>query len=536
MKKDGKDRKEYTKHEEYRHYPEYTPVYPDSSFFRESSVTMHEENVFSGQTPPGERSYRDEKKKEENDRKKKESILRLLLRSAAYTAAAVLAVGGLVALASLHGGYGTASGTKIAAALQTAQRPAFNEKQKYSNAQFAALWRGSEDAPHAYDYDHPLNISVADCLHAGSADYVCLECGIVHNAENVKGPHTPAAPVRENDFAPGCESGGGHEEVVYCAFCGEEISRTPVVEAALGHTPGKPVVENRSEQTCVAGGTYDEVIYCKYCGDELSRTQKNTDPSGHIPSEPTMYFGQDPTCTEVGYRYQAVYCVVCGEELSRKLIQVDPTGHQAADSVEENRTDASCTSGGSYDSVVYCSVCGDELERHTVMVPATGHSAGAAVRENEVAVTCTEAGHYDSVVYCTVCGEKLSSTATNVAATGHDYPMPSGSDVMQTIKCGKCGKNVVTLSYDKDSDTLYYSVDPGYADKLTSAGYDFDYAQFRSVIDYDETGVTEDYENFVSGSFEDARGSVSSDSARVFIYLYSDSDEIILISDYTELR
>ena len=33
---------------------EYTPVFPDVSFFRESFVTMREENVSQGQDPPGE--------------------------------------------------------------------------------------------------------------------------------------------------------------------------------------------------------------------------------------------------------------------------------------------------------------------------------------------------------------------------------------------------------------------------------------------------------------------------------------------------
>lgn len=64
MKRPVKKGGEYTDREEYKALFEYTPVYPDVSFFRESAVTTHEENVFCGEAPPGERQRRRKRKKD----------------------------------------------------------------------------------------------------------------------------------------------------------------------------------------------------------------------------------------------------------------------------------------------------------------------------------------------------------------------------------------------------------------------------------------------------------------------------------------
>lgn len=489
-KKEGKSR-EFNGIKEHSVLPEYTPVYPDVSFFRESSVTMHEENIFGANTPPYEKDRRELRREKENEKKKKETLLRYLLGSAARAGAAVFAVAVLVAILAARGGYKTATANDINAALNTARVPAFNETQTYSNAEFTALWNGKEDAPHKYDYSNPVSMTAADCTHVGTAAYVCLECGIVHTVINAQGPHTPAAAVIENAVPAGC----------------------------------------------LTGGSYDEVVYCADCGAELSRELKNTDPSGHIPAPKTTLIGSDPTCTDPGFMYEVIFCSACGEELERTAIVRPASGHTAGDPVEENRTDATCTATGSYEIAAYCTVCREELNRLTVTLPATGHTAAAAVRENNVEATCTAAGHYDSVVYCSACGEKLSSTAmTGAAALGHDYPMPSGTDVMETVRCSRCGKNVITLSYNKNRDELSFSVDADYVSRLRANGLTLDYAEFRGVIDYDETMIsTEDAPNG-SGKFEEAAALTSGGSkARVFINVYNTSREYILVSDYIEL-
>ena len=65
MENEWDHNEELTPLPEHTFYPEYTPEYPDVTFFKESSVTMREENIFQGEHPPGEspRDLREERKK-----------------------------------------------------------------------------------------------------------------------------------------------------------------------------------------------------------------------------------------------------------------------------------------------------------------------------------------------------------------------------------------------------------------------------------------------------------------------------------------
>ena len=85
--------------------------------------------------------------------------------------------------------------------------------------------------------------------------------------------HTPGDPVSENTVDPSCTEAGSHDDVVRCAACGEEISRTEVVDPSPGHTPGDPVSENTVDPTCTEAGSHDEVTRCAACGEEISRTE-----------------------------------------------------------------------------------------------------------------------------------------------------------------------------------------------------------------------------------------------------------------------
>ena len=59
--------------------------------------------------------------------------------------------------------------------------------------------------------------------------------------------HTEGSAVAENNVAADCENAGSYDNVVYCATCGEELSRESVVVPALGHN-----FEDGSCQTCGA--------------------------------------------------------------------------------------------------------------------------------------------------------------------------------------------------------------------------------------------------------------------------------------------
>ena len=377
---------------EHTRLPEYNPVYPDESFFKESSVTTREENIFQGEAPAGEprRILRKEKQKE----RQRYSILQQLLGTAARGGAAVLAAAVVVSTVSMaQDGENALSIRKL---ISGAQRPAFTQQTGYDTDAMIRLWERDPDAPHKYDTENPLVYREPTCTQDGEEEYVCTECGVhAHNIIAATG-HTAGEPVRENVTEATCQSEGGYTEIVRCTVCGEEISRTNVVIAKTDHTPGDPVIENEVAATCEEEGHHDETI----------------------------------TCT------------VCGEVISSGTVTEPAKGHTSADAVRENEKEATCTEDGGYDNVVYCSECNKELSRDTVKVAATGHTAAAAVKENEVAATCTEGGHYDNVVYCSSCNMELSRSTVQVAALGHNWGTPTytwasdGSTVTAERVCG----------------------------------------------------------------------------------------------------
>ena len=93
--------------------------------------------------------------------------------------------------------------------------------------------------------------------------------------------HTPADAVRENEIVADCENDGSYDEVVYCAECGEELSRTAKTIQASGHTAGTPIKENEVATTCESDGYWEMATYCTKCGKELSRSGVSELMYGH---------------------------------------------------------------------------------------------------------------------------------------------------------------------------------------------------------------------------------------------------------------
>ena len=125
----------------------------------------------------------------------------------------------------------------------------------------------------------------ATCLGIGwNAYQTCSRCDYTtYEAIPAKG-HTPDDPVKENEVAATCTENGSYDIVVYCAVCGEEISRVPNTIPA-GHTAGEPVKENETDPTCTVPGSYDAVVYCTACGNEISRDAVEIPALGHDWSE-----------------------------------------------------------------------------------------------------------------------------------------------------------------------------------------------------------------------------------------------------------
>ena len=443
---------------------EYTPVFPDVSFFRESFVTMREENVSQGQDPPGE----DRQGASQNNKKASRtpfSWLRNFLGSALRGGAAIFAAGSMVV--TMVSGADLPEDSpwyRVKTVIQEFRGDSFRKVEDYGPKELQALWKGDPEGPHQYDFEHAHVRREASCSEDGLIEYLCSQCGVALQ-ETIPGGHAPLAAVKENERAAGCTEEGGYDSVVYCSVCGDEISREHYVYEAAGHTSAEPVMENIVGALCTEGGHYDSVVYCDVCHQELSRETVSTEAMGHTAAAAVKENEQAPTCTAEGSYESVVYCGICHAELSRETVAVEATDHRAGYAEKENEQEASCTAEGSYDSVVYCMVCGEELSRETVTLPmtehietqdqlenhrdpgcitdgseeiavycdvcgtelsrrrivltATGHTDAAPVTEGRTEASCTAEGGYDTVVYCSVCGEELSRMHTTLAILPH---------------------------------------------------------------------------------------------------------------------
>mgnify|MGYP002626131174 CR=1 FL=1 len=126
------------------------------------------------------------------------------------------------------------------------------------------------------------------------------------------------------------------------------------------HTSKAAVKEKVVNATCTTAGSYDSVVYCAGCGQELSRKTVTVAKLGHSFKAVVTA----PTCTAQGYTTHT--CTRCNS--SYKDTYVAALGHTPAAAVKENKIAATYTKTGSYDSVVYCSVCGAQISRKTVVV------------------------------------------------------------------------------------------------------------------------------------------------------------------------
>ena len=126
----------------------------------------------------------------------------------------------------------------------------------------------------------------AVCSHTWE-NGACTVCGYVCQ-------HADGGAVTENVKAATCVKDGSHDEVVYCAVCGVEMSRDTVTDKAPGHKAKAAVRENEIPAACVKDGSHDEVVYCSVCEEEMSRDTVTDKAPGHkwnagvVTAQPTI--------------------------------------------------------------------------------------------------------------------------------------------------------------------------------------------------------------------------------------------------------
>ena len=326
----------------------------------------------------------------------------------------------------------------------------------------------------ALGHEYTAVVTAPDCVNGGYTTYTCSVCGDTYIADEVAAlGHTNADPVVENKVEADCVNNGSYDKVIYCATCGEELSRETITVPAPGHIYNAVVTAPTcteggyttytcsacgdtyvADQVAALGHSYDEGVVtvepscegtgvktftCAACGDSYTET---VDALGHDYKAVVTA----PTCTEGGYtthfcsRCPAAYVTdeteALGHSYDDGVITAAPT---CVDTGVKVFTCAACGGvysepvaalGHTYETVVTapdcenagyttytCSVCGYSYIADEV--PALGHTAGEAVVENEVAATCTTPGSYDTVIYCSVCEAELSREVTEVPALGH---------------------------------------------------------------------------------------------------------------------
>ena len=131
-----------------------------------------------------------------------------------------------------------------------------------------------------YVSEEPLahTMAPATCIKLST----CTNCG---HTEGTYAPHTPGEAVQENYVAPGCETAGSYDEVVYCTLegCGAEVSRTAKFVDATGH--------NMSAATCDAPSTCENG-----CGKTEGEKVANHTPVATLANGKLTY--QCTTCND----------------------------------------------------------------------------------------------------------------------------------------------------------------------------------------------------------------------------------------------
>ena len=263
-----------------------------------------------------------------------------------------------------------------------------------------------------HDMDEGVVTTAPTCTEKGVKTFTC-ERGCGHTTTEAVDAlgHEPKPAVKENIVDATCTTVGSYDEVVYCATCGDELSRTTITVPTKSHTAGAAVKENIVDATCLEKGYCDEVYYCVDCGIEISRENKEIPAKGH-DFEDEFTVDVAPNCTTVGS--QSKHCTRC--EVVTDKQSIPAKGHTAGAVVVENNVAPDCETAGSYDNVTYCTVCGVETSRETKTVPALGHTE---VVDAAKAPTCTETGLTEGK-HCSVC-DKVLVAQTVVDAKGHSF-------------------------------------------------------------------------------------------------------------------
>ena len=198
------------------------------------------------------------------------------------------------------------------------------------------------------------------------------------------------ATVTSETTAAKCEADGA---IVYTASIelnGETYTDTKTeILPATGHKPAAPVKENESSATCTDDGSYDEVVYCAACGKELSRTTKPVSATGHKWNAPAWSWSADFSAATATF--------ICANEASHT--------ETLTAAISQRTTEPTCTENGKL--VFTATVTGPDGKTYTDVNTQTIEKLGHDYDENGVCRRCGDGGdcpwcgqHHDRKTVC----------------------------------------------------------------------------------------------------------------------------------------
>lgn len=203
-----------------------------------------------------------------------------------------------------------------------------------------------------------------DTSKLGTGSFICLvtwEGKTTLNSQVVSytAPH-------EHDWATEWSSDGTHHWHE-CQNADCDVTDVSQKEGYGTNTEDDPVIENKVDADCTADGSYDEVVYCATCRAQLSRTAKTIDALGH---DLIRHNAQAATCTAIGWNAYDT----CSRCTYTTYNEIAATGH--------TWTPATCTTPKtcSVCSATEGDALGHSWGKWTVVTPATEDAEGTERR------------------------------------------------------------------------------------------------------------------------------------------------------------
>ena len=161
-----------------------------------------------------------------------------------------------------------------------------------------AVLSACDEPEHTHSFGEWEVVTEPTCTEEGLRERVCA-CGEKESEEIEALGHTPSEAIKENEVAATCTTGGSYEEVVYCAVCGEELSRKAVEVVSLGHDYVKGVCVRCGEEE-----PFTEGLIFELSGDGASYTVTGYQGASTEVYIPSYYQGLPVTSIGGGAFYE----------------------------------------------------------------------------------------------------------------------------------------------------------------------------------------------------------------------------------------